>query len=98
MKAIDRLNGLKNWAAESLDHDDATHMQHDLDAVIRVIEKLNRENAAAPMLLEACNNSLNALARHINEQRVDDDDAPVCIHVLEAYNELTAAIAAAKGV
>lgn len=36
----------------------------------------------------ACGEALNAIARHINEQRADNEDAPVCIHVLEAYDKL----------
>ncbi len=41
MKAIERLNGLKTWAAENLKHEDATSLLHDLNAVIEVVEKLN---------------------------------------------------------
>ena len=43
MEAIERLNGLKTWASETLDHEEATCLLHDLDAVIEVIEKLNKE-------------------------------------------------------
>ncbi len=42
MDVITRLNGLKTWASEELEHDDATSLHHDLDAVIEVVEKLNK--------------------------------------------------------
>ena len=42
MEAIKRLNGLKTWAAENLDHAETSNMLHDLDAVIEVVEKLNK--------------------------------------------------------
>ena len=48
-------------------------------------------------LLAACEKALDALARHINEQRADDEDALVCIHVSEAYDLLDAAIARPEG-
>ncbi len=43
MEAIERLRGLKTWAAENLDQDDASSMIHDLDKVILVVEKTGKE-------------------------------------------------------
>ena len=41
MNSINKLNGLKEWAEENLDREDATIMQHDLNAVIDVIVEMN---------------------------------------------------------
>ena len=41
MNAIERLNSLKTWAAESLEHEDTTNVIHDLNAVIEVVKRLN---------------------------------------------------------
>ncbi len=43
MKAIERLNGLKTWISEHLEHDEVTILHHALDAVIKVITKLNKK-------------------------------------------------------
>lgn len=32
--------------------------------------------------------AMDAIARHIAEQRADDENAPICIHVAEAYEVL----------
>ncbi len=41
MNSINKLNGLKEWAEENLNREDATIMQHDLNAVIDVVIELN---------------------------------------------------------
>ena len=40
---------------------------------------------------KAIERALDAMARHIDEQRSDDEDAPVCIHVRQAYDILNSA-------
>ena len=49
------------------------------------IEKLLADNKT---LSDAIDLALNALARHLCEQRADDENTPICIHITETYNLL----------
>lgn len=44
------------------------------------------ERATNTGLLSTIDRMCTALACHINEQRADDEDAPICVHVAEAYD------------
>lgn len=43
MNAIERLNGLKTWAAGNLEYENAANITHDLNAVIEAVIRLNKK-------------------------------------------------------